>query len=238
MWDKLKTIYEGDHKVKEAKLYIFRAKFTQLKMNEDENITAYFLRVNEIVNSIKGLGDEIKEQVIVKNALRSLPMRFDSKISALEERENLDKMFMDELHGILTTCEMRIEQENTVTKEETFNASKKTKNKDKQKPKSDCSCNNDSEEDEEVSNFVGGMKKGTNKYKGMLPMKCFNCDGVGNFSNKCPYKKKKGNEEDDSQKKKKIQKGRRNKKIFFEKSICTKEDSSSSDEDEVSDSGT
>jgi hypothetical protein len=43
MWDKLKTIYEGDEKVKEAKLHIFRAKFEQLKMNEDENIEAYFL---------------------------------------------------------------------------------------------------------------------------------------------------------------------------------------------------
>jgi hypothetical protein len=38
MWDKMKTIYEGDEKFKEGKLQIFRAKFEQLKMNEDENI--------------------------------------------------------------------------------------------------------------------------------------------------------------------------------------------------------
>jgi hypothetical protein len=61
MWDKLKTIYEGDTKVKEAKLQIFKAKFEQLKMNEDENIASYFLRVDEIVKNIKVLGDEIKE---------------------------------------------------------------------------------------------------------------------------------------------------------------------------------
>jgi hypothetical protein len=48
-------------KVKEAKLHIFRSKFEQLKMNEDVNIEDYFLRVEEIVKSIKGLGDEIKE---------------------------------------------------------------------------------------------------------------------------------------------------------------------------------
>lgn len=75
------------------------------------------------------------------------------------------------------------------------------------------------------------------KYKGMLPLICFNCDGVGHFANKCPYKKKKGNEEEnDPKKKKQIQKGRRNKKKFFKKSLCTKEDSSSSDEDEINDS--
>jgi hypothetical protein len=43
MWDKLKTIYKGVHKVKEAKLHIFRAKFEQLKMNDYENTTTYAL---------------------------------------------------------------------------------------------------------------------------------------------------------------------------------------------------
>jgi hypothetical protein len=52
-------------------------------MKEDENITIYFLRVDEIVNEIIGLGEEIKESVIVQNVLRSLPMRFDTKISTL-----------------------------------------------------------------------------------------------------------------------------------------------------------
>jgi hypothetical protein len=43
MWEKLKNIYEGDQKVKEDKIYIFRDKFEKLKMNEDKNITTYFL---------------------------------------------------------------------------------------------------------------------------------------------------------------------------------------------------
>ena len=34
MWDKLQTIYEGDNKVKEAKLQSYRGKFEQLRMNE------------------------------------------------------------------------------------------------------------------------------------------------------------------------------------------------------------
>jgi hypothetical protein len=40
MWDKLHTIYEGDTKVKEAKLQSFIAKFKQLKMNGDVKIAA------------------------------------------------------------------------------------------------------------------------------------------------------------------------------------------------------
>ena len=39
-------------------------------------------------------------------------MRFDPKISALEEILDLNSISIDELHGIFTTYEMRIEQEN------------------------------------------------------------------------------------------------------------------------------
>jgi hypothetical protein len=150
-------------------------------------------------------------------ALRTLPMRFDSNISSLKERVYLATMTMDEFHGILIAYDMRIEQDNPMTKEETFKASKKTKNKYEQNPKLDCSCNDDSEEDEEVENFVRNMKRGTGKYKCMLPLKCFNCDGVGNFDNKCPYKNKEINKEYGSKKKKKIEKGRRDKKVFSRK---------------------
>ena len=54
-------------------------------------------------------------------------MIFDSKVSTLEERKDLDKLSMDELHGILTTYEMRTKQENPSRKEEAFKVSKKKK---------------------------------------------------------------------------------------------------------------
>jgi hypothetical protein len=78
-------------------------------MKEDEDIATYFLQVDEIVNVIKGLGEEIKGPMVVQKVLRSLPMRFDPKISSLEEREYLATLSMDELHGILTAYEMRTE---------------------------------------------------------------------------------------------------------------------------------
>jgi hypothetical protein len=79
------------------------------------------------------LGEEIKESIIVQKVLRSLPMRFDPNISALEERSNLKSISMDELHGIFTTYEMRTEQKNPDIKEATFKASKKSKKKGRQK---------------------------------------------------------------------------------------------------------
>jgi hypothetical protein len=79
-------------------------------MKEDESTTAYFLRVDETMNEIIGLGEEIEEFVIVQKVLRSLPMRFNPKISTLEERSDLNPISMDELHGVFTTYEMITKQ--------------------------------------------------------------------------------------------------------------------------------
>ena len=93
------------------------------------------------------------------------------------------------------------------------------------------------EDDEEVANFVKRLNKGTNgRYRGKLHLICFNCDGIGHFSNKCPHNKKR-NEEGYS-KDRQTFKGKITTKKVFKKIFCTKEDISSSDEDEVSDSET
>jgi hypothetical protein len=132
IWDKLQNIYEGDSKVKATKLQTYRGQFEQLKMKEDEDIAACFLQVDETVNAIIGLGEEIEESIIVQKVLRSLPMRFNPNISTLEERSDLNSISMDEMHGIFTAYEMRIEQENPDVKEANFKASKRSEKKKKE----------------------------------------------------------------------------------------------------------
>ncbi len=51
IWDKLKNIYEGDVKVKKAKLQTHKRKFDHLTMNEEEYIARYLQRVDEVVKS-------------------------------------------------------------------------------------------------------------------------------------------------------------------------------------------
>jgi hypothetical protein len=186
------------------------------------------------MNAIIGLGEEIEESVIVQKVLRSLRMRFNPKISALEEISDLNSISMDELRGIFTAYKMRTEQENLDVKEASFKASKRSKQKKKEQEEY-SSSNDVSEDDEEVANFVKRLNKGTNgRYRGKLPLICFNCDGIGHFANKCPHKENR-NDEGYSEGRQ-TYKGKRTTKKFFKKNFCTKEDISSSDEDEVSDS--
>jgi hypothetical protein len=49
----LEVVYEGDEKVKEAKLQTYRTQFENLKMKEEENIVEYCHRVDEVVNSVR-----------------------------------------------------------------------------------------------------------------------------------------------------------------------------------------
>jgi hypothetical protein len=101
VWDKLKSIYEGDPKVKQVKLQRHRAEFENLKMDEKKDIATYFLRVDEVVNAIRGLGEDLNESLVVQNVLRSLLLKYDAKVSSIEETRDLTKMTMDELRMIL-----------------------------------------------------------------------------------------------------------------------------------------
>lgn len=87
------------------------------------------MRVVEVVNSLKGLGEKIEDKTFVPKILRSLPLRFDAKVSAIEEMADLGKLIVDKLHGILTTHEMRTNVESSSRKETAFKASKKSKDK-------------------------------------------------------------------------------------------------------------
>jgi hypothetical protein len=53
-------------------------------MKEDETIGNYFLRVEELVNAMKSLGEKIEEPSLVQKILRSLPDTFNLKVSTIE----------------------------------------------------------------------------------------------------------------------------------------------------------
>jgi hypothetical protein len=54
-------------------------------MKDEENVAIYLLCIDEIFNTIKGLGEKVEEPMIVQNVLRSLLLIFDAKFSAIEE---------------------------------------------------------------------------------------------------------------------------------------------------------
>ena len=126
IWDKIILIYEGDSQVKCAKLQTLRIQYETLKMHNDESIASYLLCIHEVVNCMKNLGQEIKEVTLVDKVLRSLSAKFESKVSAIEEKQDLQTITMTQLHGILTAFEMRQGGPSDM-REDAFKASSKGK---------------------------------------------------------------------------------------------------------------
>eukprot|EP00253_Pinus_taeda_P013339 PITA_13339 len=231
------TDEQGDSNVKEAKLQIYRAKFEQLRMKDDDNIAAYFQHIDEITNTLEGLGEPVDEKTIIRKILRMLPGRFNTKISVLEYSENLDKLIKEELHGVLIAYEMRLDEEEGTSHLETAFAACKKIDKEKQPSKEKtctCTCKCEEKEDDEEG-FSDGeyaysmrkLKLGKVKIKGKVPLICFGCGEVGHFVAKClnisngNSKGKKGFKKFNMQGKKK----------GFKRNFLSKEDNSSSDED-------
>lgn len=67
VWEKLSYAYERDPETKKAKLMNLKHKFERLRMSDHENIEEYMHKVNEIVNSIKGVDEKMEESDVVEN---------------------------------------------------------------------------------------------------------------------------------------------------------------------------
>eukprot|EP00253_Pinus_taeda_P001430 PITA_01430 len=183
-------------------------------MDVEEYIASYFIRVAEVVNSLNGLDENIEESTIVQKVLRSLPDRFDSKISAIEEIKDLDTLNMDELHGILTAYEMR--KGGPRSKDATFKASKSKKGKERNV------SSDESDVESELAQFVRKKKKGS-KLKGKYPLIYFKCGKIGHYAAKCPHRH---DSDDEGNSKRMVYK----KKGINKKNLFSKKDESDEDE--------
>lgn len=136
-------------------------------MHNNESVDNYFLHIDEIVNCMKSLGEEIKEAILVEKVLRSLSSKFESKVLAIEEKQNLQSITMSQLHAILTAFEMR-KGGPLDMRESTF----------KDLGKGEYNESVHMSEGEEESNFVKNLQQGSGRFKGKLPFKCFSCGRV------------------------------------------------------------
>jgi hypothetical protein len=62
IWDKLQNIYEGDDKVKKAKLQTHRRQFESLKMKDEENVASYLLVWMKLSTPSEDLVKRLKNQ--------------------------------------------------------------------------------------------------------------------------------------------------------------------------------
>lgn len=129
IWEKLELLHEGDKYVKCAKLQSLKGNFENLKMSEDENITSYMTKVNELVCGIRCAGGILDEDEIVAKVLISLPPAYKHKVVAIEEIRSLTTISRDQLVGKISAFELAEFGDALLKTESAFKASASIKGK-------------------------------------------------------------------------------------------------------------
>ncbi|GKE23725.1 hypothetical protein Tco_1435237 [Tanacetum coccineum] len=117
-WFTLKTKYQGSNKVITIKLHSLHREFTCLKNNE--HVQEYLAKVSSIVSQMHSYREKIIDETMVAKVLRSLALKFDHVVAALEESKDLSTFSFDELMGSLQSHEARINRSTNRDKEKAF----------------------------------------------------------------------------------------------------------------------
>ncbi|GAU41074.1 hypothetical protein TSUD_284440 [Trifolium subterraneum] len=105
-WEILITTQEGTSKVKNSRLQMLTTKFENLRMKEDESVHDFHMTILDYANTFDSLGEKVSEERLVRMMLRSLPKKFDMKVTAIEEFTDLYVIKLDEHVGSLHTYEI------------------------------------------------------------------------------------------------------------------------------------
>ncbi|XP_044482002.1 uncharacterized protein LOC123208535 [Mangifera indica] len=89
VWEKLQQEYQGSEKTRTMKIIILKRKLENTRMNDTESVSQYLDRIMKLVNEMRILGEDLSEERIVEKVLMSLPEKFESKISSLEDSRDI-----------------------------------------------------------------------------------------------------------------------------------------------------
>jgi hypothetical protein len=91
-WEILKTAHEGTSKVCMSRLQLLTTEFENLRIYEYESISDCNIRLRDIANTSFALGEKMSDEKLARKILRSLPKKFDMKVTAIEEAQDLSNI--------------------------------------------------------------------------------------------------------------------------------------------------
>ncbi|XP_052488764.1 uncharacterized protein LOC128041917 [Gossypium raimondii] len=84
-WYKLKEEFQGSDKTRQQQLINLKRDFENLKMKEVETVKQYADRIVTVATNIMLLEEEFADSKVVENFITTLPKRYESKISLVED---------------------------------------------------------------------------------------------------------------------------------------------------------
>ncbi|CAL9097919.1 unnamed protein product [Musa textilis] len=108
IWRTLEITHEGTSRVKDSKVNILMHDFEVFRMAPSETIDDMFSCFSNVINSLKALGKCFSDFELISKILKSLPKRWDPKVTTIQEAKDLNNLSIEELIGSLMTYEMSL----------------------------------------------------------------------------------------------------------------------------------
>ncbi|GJQ98842.1 hypothetical protein Tco_0521827 [Tanacetum coccineum] len=115
VWHTLIITHQGNLQVKDCKIDLLTQQH-EFSILDEETIDSGFTRFNTIVNSLKSLDKDYSNKNHVRKFLRALSLRWQPKVTMIEETKDLAELPLDKLIGNLKVYEMVLRNDGTVSK--------------------------------------------------------------------------------------------------------------------------
>jgi len=107
IWETLQIAHEGTTQVKKSKIDNLNKQYELFRMTKGETIQDIYTRFTAIINEIYSWREVIPNEKAVTKLLSVLLESRESKVEAISEARDLDKLDMDELIRNLMTYELK-----------------------------------------------------------------------------------------------------------------------------------
>lgn len=148
-----------------------------MKMKEGENIEQYTNRLKQVLHAIRASNGDISGETVVRKVLRTLFPVYTIRISTIHETRSPsgNVLTLHNLIGKLTNSELNNFDDSVVLSvESTFKSSLKIGKSSRNNKNDDSDSNTDDELDELKALMAKRLPKGKGRYRGKLPLACFN----------------------------------------------------------------
>jgi hypothetical protein len=140
-----------------------------LKMNDDDTITSYFVRISQLRDQLQAIEEIISKNELVNIVLNGLPKTWDAFATSMNTRTEYPTF-----EELWTCCAQEGSRINTKEKS--------------QKKDDDQAYTTKFKKFKNKKKF--GSRKKPNQEKDMSKRQCFNCRKYGHYRNHCPELKK------------------------------------------------
>ena len=127
MFASLCANYEGNKKVREAKVIMLVHQYELFKMKDDESIEAMYSRFQTLVSGLQILKKSYVASDHVSKILRCLPARWRPKVTAIEEAKDLNTLSVEDLISSLKVHEIGLNEHKYVKKTKSIDLPSKGK---------------------------------------------------------------------------------------------------------------